>query len=256
MPSPRFAFLARIITLTVALIIAVESESTSAKYFREPGGSLSLGHYDSRFFQHEVSYDQHRFVLHHLIRSYLSAMNDRGIETWLAHGTLLGWWWNGRIMPWDYDLDVQVSNFTLYRMADSLNRTEHSYNYTDPAGKVVSNRYMLDVNPHHGDLNRGDGMNIIDARWIDMGTGMFVDITGVRQRDPNWPGVWSCKNAHRYSNHELWPMRISQFEGVKARIPYSFEKILSKEYGPKCLVTEEHLGLVAPCGTPPALSSR
>lgn len=71
---------------------------------------------------------------------------------------------------------------------------------------------------------------------------MFIDITALRERDPAAPGYWSCKNAHRYPSHDLWPMRLTAFEGVPARIPYSFEKILSAEYGPKSLVVEEHGG--------------
>lgn len=212
------------------------------KYFLEPGGSLARGHYDLRFFQDEIPYDEHRFVLRDLVRSYLETMHAHGVETWLAHGTLLGWWWNGQIMPWDYDLDVQVSNATLQWMGDRLNRTEHEHNTTESGTKT----YMLDVNPHHVDVDRGDGMNIIDARWIDTTNGMFIDITGVREREPDRPGYWSCKNVHRYASQDLWPMRVSEFEGIRARIPYNFEQILADEYGPKSLVTEEYEGYVSP----------
>ncbi|POR36417.1 Protein MNN4 [Tolypocladium paradoxum] len=208
------------------------------KYFHEPGGSLARGHYDQRFFQDEIPYDEHRVVLRDLVRSYLAAMHAHGVETWLAHGTLLGWWWNGQIMPWDYDLDVQVASNTLQWMADRLNRTEHLHNSTDAQPKT----YMLDVNPHHVDVDRGDGMNIIDARWIDTTNGMFIDITAVREREPDRPGYWSCKNMHRYASQDLWPMRVSEFEGAKARIPYNFEQILVDEYGPDSLVTEEYEG--------------
>ncbi|KAL6855470.1 mannosyltransferase [Amphichorda felina] len=216
------------------------------KYFREPGGSLARSHYDIRFFSDEVPYAEHRYVLRDLIRSYLTALHERGVETWLAHGTLLGWWWNGQIMPWDFDLDVQVTNHTLQWLGENLNRTEHTYNATspdDPTGDtVIAKTYLLDINPHHVDIDRGDAQNIIDARWIDMQNGMFIDITGVREREADRPGVWSCKNKHRYDSQDLWPMRMSTFEGVRARIPYSFQRILSDEYGEKSLVAEEWEG--------------
>lgn len=218
-------------------------DDRTPKYFSEPGGSLELGHYDSRYYHGQVPYADHRFVLRDLIRSYLTVLQEYGVETWLAHGTLLGWWWNGKIMPWDYDLDVQVSNSTLQWLGDNLNRTEHAYNYTDPdTGEYTSKTYLLDINPHHVDIDRGDGMNIIDARWIDTTNGMFIDITGLREREDDRPATWSCKNKHRYASQELWPMRVTEFEGVKARIPYSFEKILIDEYGGKSLVTEEWSG--------------
>ncbi|KAF4589824.1 transfer of mannosylphosphate [Ophiocordyceps camponoti-floridani] len=203
------------------------------KYFDEPRGSLARSHYDLRFFSSEVDYQHHGSVLTGLIRSYLSVMDTHGVETWLAHGTLLGWWWNGRVMPWDYDLDVQVSNATLSWMAARLNQTRHL---------VGGGEYLLDINPHFDEVDRGDGMNIIDARWIDVSNGMFIDITALREREQGLPGVWSCKNKHRYRTRDLWPMRVSQFEGVAARVPYNVEKMLMDEYGAQCLVVEEHEG--------------
>jgi hypothetical protein len=220
-----------------------EEQPVDTKYFHEPGGDNELGHYDARYFQGKVEYEDHRPALRHLIRSYLTTFNKLGVETWLAHGTLLGWWWNGKIMPWDYDLDVQVSSVTLYWLGQNLNRTEHSYVYVDDRGNTMNKTYMLDVNPHHVERDRSDGQNVIDARWIDVSNGMFIDITGLAERDPgNSPGIWSCKNYHRYRTTDLYPMRSSEFEGVQATIPYSFERILLEEYGMKSLVVTEWLG--------------
>jgi hypothetical protein len=217
--------------------------SKDAKYFQEPGGDNELGHYDARYFKKKIPYEEHRPALQLLIRSYLTIFRELGVETWLAHGTMLGWWWNGHIMPWDYDLDVQVSAATLHYLGKNLNRTMHEYRYKDESGKEVKKEYLLDVNPHHSDINRGNGMNVIDARWIDVSNGMFIDITGLAERDPtHQPGVWSCKNFHRYRTSDLYPMRQTEFEGVPATIPYAFERILTDEYGSKSLVTTEWEG--------------
>ncbi|KAI8955997.1 hypothetical protein F4801DRAFT_527620 [Xylaria longipes] len=109
--------------------------------------------------------------------------------------------------------------------------------------KKIKRTYLLDVNPHHGALTKGNGANVIDARWIDMSNGMFIDITGLREREPERsPGVWSCKNNHRYLTAELWPLRRTEFEGTEAWIPYAFDKVLTDEYGAKSLVTEEWAG--------------
>ncbi|CAK7275239.1 mannosyltransferase [Sporothrix epigloea] len=217
--------------------------SKSEKYFHEPGSDNNLGHYDARYFKGLVPYDEHRPALRHLIRSYLTTFRALNVETWLAHGTLLGWWWNGKIMPWDYDLDVQVSDVTLYYLSKHYNRTLHTYRYHDEAtGKELVKEYLLDINPNHG-LPRGNGANIIDARWIDTSNGMFIDITGLAEREPKRsPGIWSCKNFHRYRTRELYPMRETEFEGVLATIPYSFDKILTDEYGTKSLVSTQWEG--------------
>ncbi|ODA78074.1 hypothetical protein RJ55_06677 [Drechmeria coniospora] len=230
--------------VAVSLLVASLATLASAvKYFTEPCCSYQLGHYDKRYFKAKLDYKEYRPVLRDLIRSYLITMDAYGVETWLAHGTLLGWWWNGQIMPWDTDLDVQVSNATMNWMGTRLNRTEHVYNVTNTGpGKPDERTYMLDVNPHHVELARGNGHNIIDARWIDTTSAMFIDITSVRQRNPSKPGLFACKNHHNYQSQDLWPMRISEFEGIRARIPYNFEGILTKEYGAKCLVAEEYSG--------------
>ncbi|KAK4186068.1 LicD family-domain-containing protein [Podospora australis] len=220
-------------------------ERNEEKYFHEAGWTMEMSHYDGRYFKAVVPYEEHREVLQHLIRSYLSVTSSLGLETWLAHGTLLGWWWNGRIMPWDYDLDVQVSIATLDHMARNFNATFHEWNYVanETSGEQVTKTYLLDINPNYVEIERMQGQNVIDARWIDTATGMFVDITGLVERNARLsPGVWSCKNYHRYQTRDIWPLRETTFEGVEARIPYEFEEILIGEYGEKSLVVTEWEG--------------
>jgi hypothetical protein len=214
------------------------------KYFHEPGSGDVMGHYDARYYKGQVPYAEHGPNLQHLIRSYLTIFRTLGVETWLAHGTLLGWWWNGRIMPWDYDLDVQVSNATLAYLGERHNATTHGYLFVDPAtGNFRNKTYLLDVNPNYSARDRGNGRNLIDARWIDTENGMFIDITGLAERNPDSnPGIWSCKNFHRYRTRDLYPMRETEYEGVPATIPYSFERILIEEYGTKSLVMTEWKG--------------
>lgn len=215
----------------------------SNKYFHEAGGDHQLSHYDRRYFKEKVPYEEHRVVLKLLSKSYLEVFDRIGAETWIAHGTLLGWWWNGKIMPWDYDLDVQVSTATLRFLGENYNQTEHQWSYTGSDGVTHNKTYFLDINPHHVDIDRGDGANIIDARWIDTDNGAYVDFTGLAERDAaNNPGIWSCKNYHKYKTTDLYPMRVTEFEGAKALVPYNFERILIEEYGAKSLVTTEWAG--------------
>ncbi|EFY93972.1 LicD-like protein [Metarhizium robertsii ARSEF 23] len=125
--------------------------SGSTKYYTEPGGSYELMHYDTRYFQKELAADERRTVLEDLIRSYLNVTNHYEIETWLAHGTLMGWWWGGRIMPWDSDIDVQLSFETLDSIAPELNFTEFRYEMRHADGQLVSKSYLLDINPYYGE---------------------------------------------------------------------------------------------------------
>jgi len=219
---------------------AKKEEPKDTKYFHEPGGDDILGHYDIRYFHGVVSYEERTDTLHHMIRAYLNTFREKGIETWIAHGTLLGWWWNGKMLPWDWDLDTQVSGSTLEYLGKNLNRTMHKYVSDD---KTVKREYLLDVNPWIFERERGDGFNIIDARWIDIRNGLYVDITGLSETHPDIsPGVWSCKNYHRYQTKDIYPMRESVYEGVPAKIPYAYDKILSEEYQHKAMVVTHFEG--------------
>lgn len=242
------------------------------KYFREAGGTIELSHYDARYFREEIPYAEHGPALRRLIRSWLATARELGVDAWLAHGTLLGWWWNGRVMPWDYDLDVQMPTTTLSYLGRHFNRTLHDYvfvtsdegmppipgllqeqdesngggvynNEAAAPATFVNKTYLLDINPYHGAAGRGAGKNVIDARWIDTSTGLFVDITGLAEREAaEKPGVWSCKNAHRYRTVDLYPLRRTEFEGVPAAVPFAFDKILTDEYGAKSLTATEWSG--------------
>ena len=105
--------------------------------------------------------------------------------------------------------------------------------------------YLLDVNPWIHQRIRGDGMNVIDARWMDVRNGLYIDITGLSETRPDThPGVWTCKNNHAYHMDELYPMRETVFEGVLAKVPYAYDKILADEYRQGALVNTEHNGYV------------
>lgn len=67
------------------------------KYFHEPGGGDVSNHYDSRYEHGVQSYNDKQDTQIHMLRAYLGFFQEKGLETWLAHGTLLGWWWNAKV---------------------------------------------------------------------------------------------------------------------------------------------------------------
>jgi hypothetical protein len=146
------------------------------------------------------------------------------------------------MLPWDWDIDVQVASDTLTYLSHHLNHTLQHYTSPD---RLTKRSYLLDVNPWALERTRGDGMNIIDARWIDVRNGLYIDITGLSETHPDThPGVWSCKNYHHYNGSDLWPMRESVYEGVRALVPYRYERVLREEYGGEALVRTEFNGWV------------
>ncbi|KAL9115661.1 MAG: hypothetical protein Q9227_000029 [Pyrenula ochraceoflavens] len=169
-------------------------------------------------------------------------MSDIGAETWIMHGTLLGWWWNQKarevILPWDSDLDVQVNEPTMHYLAKYYNMTEFHYRLP---GITNGRTYLLEVNPHYQNSSVEDWLNVIDARWIDTETGLFIDVSTVRK---NWTaiedgeeGALMVKDKHHYRDQErdIFPLRDSYFEGIHVKIPYEYTWLLEEEYGKKAL---------------------
>ena len=193
-------------------------------------------HYDGRFAEKILSYDERRIHLTALMQTYLSTMSDIGAETWIMHGSLLGWWWNRKIMPWDSDVDVQMSYHSIKFLADYYNMTIHHYKLP---GIEKGRDYMLEINPNYVIDSISDKLNVIDARWIDTETGLFIDITTLRRNRTaetlGMEGVMMCKDRHHYLEKDIYPLRDSIFENMPVKIPFAYSALLEEEYGPRAL---------------------
>lgn len=168
----------RLTDLDVQLAANVRA-APSHKYFHEANlkGSHKGCHYDWRFFRKSnYSPYERTEILQRLTRAWLRFTNGVGVQLWLAHGSLLGWHWNGLNMPWDDDLDVQVTMKSLYYLARNFNQSV-VLDLTDP--EQTGRMYFIDVNPLCFQREKGNGANVIDARFIDALSGLYVDITGL-----------------------------------------------------------------------------
>lgn len=60
--------------------------------------------------------------------------------------------------------------------------------------------YLLEINPNYVNREQTDTLNVIDARWIDTESGMFIDITAVRYNMTHTAGagILSCKDGHEF----------------------------------------------------------
>lgn len=74
-----------------------------------------------------------------------------------------------------------------------------TFHYKTP-GEKGGREYLLEVNPNYVNREQTDSLNKIDARWIDMNSGMFIDITTVRYNltHPEGEGILSCKDGHEF----------------------------------------------------------
>lgn len=88
----------------------------------------------------------------------------------------------------------------MYFLAKYYNMTEYHYMLPDlPKG---NGNYMLEINPNFVYRGTDDKDNVIDARWIDTDTGLFIDITTVRKNytaiEEGIEGALMCKDRHHY----------------------------------------------------------
>jgi hypothetical protein len=168
---------------------------------------------------------KHYSFFHTCFRSNFT--DEKRIPTWISHGSLLGWWWGGSFLPWDTDIDVQMNANSLYNLAH--------FNNT-----VLSDRYLIDVNPHFR-ARFPQVHNVIDARLIDKHSGYFIDITGVADTGTNIASdpqklLLYDKHIHKYFYSDLHPLVRTEIQGIPTWRPYQTEKCLAKEYGSKALV--------------------
>ena len=213
--------------------LSVRQSVTPPKHFHE---SNSCDHCDARYGERPISHiDRHR-GLSALTRAYLSTMEDIGVETWLMHGSLLGWFWNRKIMPWDTDVDVQITEKSMQHLADYYNMSVHHFNLP---GSKMGHDYLLEINPNWADPSSSDVNNKIDGRWVDMESGLYVDMTTLRwdrqSEARGREGAMMCKDGHRYEHKDIFPLRDSLFEGAPARVPFAYANVLTEEYGASSL---------------------
>ncbi|QSZ37643.1 hypothetical protein DSL72_008742 [Monilinia vaccinii-corymbosi] len=214
----------------------------SGKYFREFLETFNLyGPWSHLFADKQLGYRERKQALSNLIQTYLATFADIGVETWLMHGTLLGWWWNRKILPWDSDSDVQVSEESMHFLASYYNMTV--FHYKTP--RIPEGRdYMLEINPNYVNREQSDKLNVIDARWVDTTTGLFIDITTARYNHthPAGEGMMSCKDGHEYRDTYIFPLRDTFFEGAPAKIPFAYKEILVAEYHEQSLTVTDFEG--------------
>lgn len=244
LPLSTFTFLLTLLILPPSATarppgIRYKDPDPANKYFHE---SVFSGHYSDHFSSTRLPLDQQSAHLSALIGAYLHTTTHLiNVTTWLAHGTLLGWYWNGFILPWDSDVDVMVDEDTMGIFATKWNMS--TWEFDDGEGKGGVKKYVLDVNPHWVDRSK-DEDNKIDARFLDMESGLFIDITTLRGNGFKMNGgdveVMTVKDGHHYAYDDVFPLRESRFEGAPAWVPFAYPEILAEEYGEDALVDVYH----------------
>ncbi|ABN67362.2 carbohydrate metabolism, cell wall maintenance [Scheffersomyces stipitis CBS 6054] len=188
------------------------------------------------FFKRFIGDRERQSIIHHMIRAWFSFAETTGYASWIAHGSLLGWTYNGVNMPWDTDVDIQMPIVQI----DKLGRY-HNNSIIVENPRYGNGKYYLVVAPTY--LKYGNGRNFIDARFIDINSGLYIDISAVQYTGDVPPNneqnerrdlsqLWvHCKNWNWNSLDEILPLRHTYFEGGSAYIPKKVTQIMSRKYG-------------------------
>lgn len=157
------------------------NQALCPKYFQESGNVQEyrgLGfHRDARFFNGDsYLFDKQEYInrLNSMIRTFQKFTLSNGIISWLSHGTLYGYMYNGEAFPWDEDFDLQLPIKHLNYLAQYFNQTVV---FEDP--REGNGRYLVDVSSSITVRTNGNGKNNIDARFIDLDSGLYIDLTGL-----------------------------------------------------------------------------
>ncbi|KAJ4991169.1 hypothetical protein SVAN01_03297 [Stagonosporopsis vannaccii] len=127
--TPRAATFPQLAGLTSnARDVSTTDKRWPEKYFHE---SVYHPHYDGRFADIVQPRRARLFHMRLLLRAYMAAMNRAGVRTWIMHGSLLGWWWNQGVFPWDSDLDFCVEETGMLELGAWWNMTVHSFTAED-----------------------------------------------------------------------------------------------------------------------------
>lgn len=250
-----------------AFKVAVDMRKGPPKYFNEAKvfDTMVGDHYDFRFFGgFKVGSKEQTNTLHRMVRTWLSFTRKQGIITWMAHGSLLSWYWNGIAFPWDNDIDVQMPIMHLHKLSMNFNQSLIIEDGEDGFG-----RYFLDCGAYIVTRDHNNGNNNIDARFIDVDSGLYIDITGLAVSSDKMPGryndlmkkyntpnnigsyetndalnIYNCRNNHFSSLSELSPLVKTFVEGEVAYIPKRYSDILTFEYKDKGLLQKFFKGML------------
>lgn len=239
------------------------NDETELTYFREPTLNTNevrnrdndVGwHYDWRFFTDALMYDKEgwsrdervvrtNIILERLLRNWSRFVEEKGLVSWIEHGPLLSWYWDGLMFPYDNDIDVQMPVMELLRLSREYNQTLVLEDPSEGYGK-----FLIDIGTyvHNRGISRKE--NHIDGRFIDVDSGIYIDITGLARSDANLPQeykdnpivvkqdgdqeaeVYNDRRKHFYTLEQLSPLHYSMLSGVPVFIPQQIENRLKFAY--------------------------
>ena len=185
--------------------------TTNSKFFNEhPKNS----HLDARYGKIDLSIAEKQKTLKHLLSIFSKHCENNSIKSIIMHGSLIGFYFNKCMLPWDDDIDMIICD-------KESKQKLHT--------QLLINDVLLEVNPNHTNYDIRDKENVISARVISKVNGVFIDITYFEQNDTK--KKFYCKDKHVYKTDDILPLKKDIFENSIVYVPNNIESCLKQEYG-------------------------
>ena len=185
-------------------------EKINPKFFKEINFS---NHLDIRYGKKNISSEENKSTLIYLLKIFSQYCKEKNIKMIIMHGSLIGYYFNKKILPWDDDIDIILVGDDSYKLKN--------YNGSD---------YIIEVNPNSINRSKKDINNVIDSRVISKTNGIFIDITYFFGQD-----ILCAKDKHCYKSEYILPLKKSIFENIDVWVPNDIKNCLVQEYGQKVL---------------------
>lgn len=214
--------------------------------------------YDWRFFNGALDYLQNdwteeqlmirrQIILERLLRNWTRFAIEGRFISWISQSLLSSWYWNGQLSSFSQKIEIQMPIKELLRLALTYNQTMVVEDVTEGFGK-----YFIDCSTfvhYRGSAKLG---NHIDAKFIDVDTGLSVEIGGVAishetapkrytnivteaQHNGQLRQVYNTRRPRFYTSDEISPLRKSMFAGTPVYVPNNISAILNQEYHKKLI---------------------
>ena len=197
-----------IVATTITFVLVLYYSFRKEKFFKEP---IGLPHYDKRYFTRKYSHKEIQDKLRIMFCVLMRFLDQYNVKCWLAYGTLLGYYRDKDIIPWDDDIDVSLMFDDLFKL---------------PKKQIIDNTYIWEVNPYVKPFKL-DTRNTVSARLICMKTGIFIDIFanyihGDKITD-SAKLTWNVK--------DVFPLVPTNFLECATYIPNNIKQVLIDYYG-------------------------
>ena len=189
------------------------------KFFKE---MKDKSHLDIRYGKDNLSQPIIHSRLKYLLKETVLLFTKVDIPCIIMHGSLIGWYFGEKMLPWDDDIDLHV-------WAKDLKNNPN----------FETDEYIWFVVPtaHSEEI---DKLNGIDARLISKKYGLFVDIMALHPKKDYDIIKHESVGGEKKRKRKILPFLKVKFGDIKCNVANDYMNDLQFLYGNNCLTHDLH----------------